>query len=77
MISLSFQNIGGLDEAIVKSKFLLISNSLISFSSFLDLFKKTLIINIQSSLLKLLSFKMFIVFFLFFDKQLSTSSETL
>ena len=49
-------------------------NSL-SFKSLFNLFKKVLIINIHSSGEKLFSFKIFLILLLFFDKQLSTSSE--
>ena len=52
-----------------------ISNSFESFKIFFDLFKNVLVIIIQSSLLKLFSFKICKIFFLFFAKQLSTSSE--
>jgi hypothetical protein len=46
-----------------------------SVSSFFALIKKDLVITIQSSLLKLFSFKMFIIFFLFLARQLSISSD--
>ena len=77
VISLSFQKIGGFAEEIVNSIFLFFSSSFESCSIFFDLFKKDLAIKIQSSLLKLFSFKILIIFFLFFAKQLSTNSATL
>ena len=61
----------------VKSIFLLISNVLDKANNFFALIKKDLAIIIQSSLLKLFSFKMFIIFFLFLARQLSISSDML
>ena len=75
--SLSFQKIGGLAFDIVKSILLLFLNSPESISIFFNLIRKVLVIRMQSSVTKLFSFKIVIVFFLFFARQLSISSETL
>ena len=76
-ISLSFQNIGGLKDEITCSRFLLLLTSQRSLYNLLDLFKRVLIINIQSSDEKLFSFKICTVFLKFFARQLSISSDTL
>ena len=75
--SLSFQKIGGFALDIVKSMFLFFLYSSDNLSIFLDLFKKTLVIKIQSSVVKLFSLRIVIVFLVFLAKQLSISSETL
>src|SRR5210317_2461576 len=75
--SFSFQKIGGFADEIVKSIFLLVSNVFDKISNFFALIKKDLAIIIQSSLLKLFSFKIFIIFFLFLARQLSISSDIL
>src|SRR6056300_1173311 len=75
--SFSFQKIGGFADEMVKSIFLLVSNAFDKVSNFFDLIKKDLTIIIQSSLLKLFSFKILIIFFLFRARQLSTSSDIL
>ena len=48
-ISLSFQNIGGLNSEIVVSKFFVFSNSLLSLTNLLAFINNVLIIKIQSS----------------------------
>ena len=69
--------IGGFADEMVKSIFLLPSNIVDSVNNFFAFIKKDLVIIIQSSLLKLFSFKMPIIFFLFLARQLSTSSDML
>ena len=61
----------------VKSIFLLISNVLDKANNFFALIRKDLAIIMQSSLLKLFSFKMLIIFFLFLARLLSISSDIL
>src|SRR5210317_1513755 len=77
VISFSFQKIGGFADEMVKSIFLLDSNAFDKASNFFDLIIKYLIIIMQSSLLKLFSFKILIIFLLFWARQLSTSSDIL
>ena len=57
--------IGGFADEMVKSIFLLVSNVFDRVSNFFALIKKDLLIIMQSSLLKLFSFKILIIFFLF------------
>jgi len=61
----------------VKSILLLVSNVFDRASNFFALAIKDLVIIIQSSLLKLFSFKIVIIFFLFLARQLSISSDIL
>ena len=77
VISLSFQKIGGFADEIVKFISLLILYSFASLKIFLHLFNRVLRIKILSSFVYKLSFKIFNVFFVFFAKQLSISSEIL
>ena len=76
-ISLSFQKIGGLKFLTTCSILLLLLISSCNLSILLALIKSVLTIKIQSSVEKLFSFKICDVFFVFFAKQLSVSSETL
>src|SRR6056300_2060886 len=77
VISFSFQKIGGFADEMVKSIFLFVSNAFDKASNFFDLTMKDLTTIMQSSLLKLFSFKILIIFFLFLARQLSISSNML
>ena len=61
----------------VKSILLLVSNVFDRASNFFALAIKDLVMIMQSSLLKLFSFKIVIIFFLFLARQLSISSDIL
>ena len=65
-MSLSFQNIGGLDEDKTCSIFLFFSKSIFKLFNLLSLFKKVLKIKIFSSKFRLFSFNILIVFFFIF-----------
>ena len=68
IISFSFQKIGGLKDEIANSEFFLILISSLSFFNLFSLYKKDLIIKILSSTEDIFSFKIWIVFFVFFAR---------